>query len=176
MTVVGLGRALQNAVDAVSPRFHGAAGAEHGNIAVEPGVLRNTHHLIVQLAQYDTAVLADVGYQIKDTLHLRFLHESSRAIGAFIGIGQVALCVIFPNVGIAHAHHHDDQQTQQQQAKSHADNAALTEQCFAASREGQHRRSRGASVAWRSARVLPLLIVPDKLRQIAAAKQQPRQK
>ena len=164
MAVVGLGRALQNAVDAVSPRFHGAAGAEHGNIAVEPGVFRNTHHLVVQLAQYDAAVLADVGYQIKDALHLRFLHESGCAVGAFVGVGQVALRVILPNIGIAHAHHHDDQQAQQQQAKSHANNAALTEQRFAAGGEGQHRRGRGASVAWRSARVLPLLIVPDELR------------
>ena len=56
MAVVGLGRALQDTVDAVGTRFHGAAGAEHGNIAVEPGVFRNTHHLVVQLAQ----VLAEV--------------------------------------------------------------------------------------------------------------------
>ena len=173
MAVVGLGRALQNAVDAVSPRFHGAAGAEHGDIAVKPGVLGNTHHLIVQLAQYDAAVFADIGHQIKDALHLRFLHETSRSVGAFVGVGQVALRVILPNIGIAHAHHHDDQQPQQQQAKSHANNAALTEQRFAASGERQHRRDRGASVAGRSARILPLLIVPDKLRQIAAAKQQP---
>ena len=176
MAVVGLGRALQDTVDAISPRFHGAAGAEHGNIAVEPGVLGNTHHLIVQLAQYDAAVFADIGHQIKDALHLRFLHETSRSVGSFVGVGQVAFRVILPNVGIAHAHHHDDQQAQQQQAESHADDPALTEQRFAASGEGQYRRGRGASVAWRSARVLPLLIVPDKLRQIAAAKQQPRQK
>lgn len=164
MAVVGLGRALQNAIDAVGSRFHGAAGAEHGDIAVKPGVLGNTHHLIVQLAQYDAAVFADIGYQIKDALHLRLFHESGRAVGAFVGVGQVAFRIILPNVGIAHAHHHDDQQAQQQQAKPHADDPALTEQHFAAGGEGQHRRGRGASVAWRSARVLPLLIVPDKLR------------
>ena len=50
------------------------------------------------------------------------------------------------------------------------------EQRFAAGGEGQHRRGRGASVAGRSTCVLPLLIVPDELRQIAAAKQQSRQK
>lgn len=164
MAVVGLGRALQNAIDAVGSRFHGAAGAEHGDIAVKPGVLGNTHHLIVQLAQYDAAVFADIGHQIKDALHLRFLHETSRSVGAFVGVGQVALRVILPNIGIAHAHHHDDQQAQQQQAKPYADEPALTEQCFAAGGEGQHRRGRGASVAWRSARVLPLLIVSDELR------------
>ena len=133
-------------------------------IAVKPGVLGNTHHLIVQLAQYDAAVFADIGHQIKDALHLRFLHETSRSVGAFVGVGQVALRVILPNIGIAHAHHHDDQQAQQQQAKPYADEPALTEQCFAAGGEGQHRRGRGASVAWRSARVLPLLIVSDELR------------
>lgn len=68
------------------------------------------------------------------------------------------------NIILAHAHHHDDQQAQQQQAKPYADEPALTEQCFAAGGEGQHRRGRGASVAWRSARVLPLLIVSDELR------------
>ena len=133
---------MQDAVDAVSSRFHRATGTEHGDVAVEPGVLRNTHHLIVQLAQYDAAVLADVGYQIKDALHLRFLHESSRSVGAFVGVGQITLRVIFPNIGIAHAHHHDDQQTQQQQAKPHADDPALTEQRFAAGGEGQHRCGR----------------------------------
>ena len=142
MAVMSLGCALQDAVDAVSSRFHRATGTEHGDVAVEPGVLRNTHHLIVQLAQYDAAVLADVGYQIKDALHLRFLHESSRSVGAFVGVGQITLRVIFPNIGIAHAHHHDDQQTQQQQAKPHADDPALTEQRFAAGGEGQHRCGR----------------------------------
>ena len=60
MSVVCFGGALQDTVDTVGPRFHGAAGTEHGNVAVEPGVLRNAHHLSIQLAQDDAAVLADV--------------------------------------------------------------------------------------------------------------------
>ena len=112
MAVMSLGCALQDAVDAVSSRFHGATGTEHGDIAVEPGVLRDTHHLVVQLAQYDAAVLADVGYQIKDALHLCLFHESGRSVGAFVGVGQITLRIILPSVGIAHTHHHDDQQAQ----------------------------------------------------------------
>ena len=89
---MGLGRALQNAIDAVGSRFHRAAGAEHGDIAVKPGVFGNAHHLIVQLAggkiedidmiAFEKAVRAGNDYAVKlwDEMSLR----NAQAFGILI--------------------------------------------------------------------------------------------
>ena len=124
-----LGHALQNPVDAVSPGFHTPAGAEYGDIGIEAVSPMARILFFRQASENSSRVLAYIGNEIQHFRNLFLRHEARSAIGAFAGINQISVTVIFSVVREAHPHDHNKEQCQHANADQRAENAI---------REGKH--------------------------------------
>ena len=165
------GDRLENHIHTERPRLFGAAGPVHSQIPIEPGLLRDTYHLAVQLPQDDAGVFADIGNQIQDTLQLLFGHKARCAVGAFVGVDQVAVSVILAGLAVSHPHDHKHQYGQGRYAAAHTVQAVgPAEYRGDTDKEiGVRELGRGAKAA---ARRLPRLVVVEELGNKAAAVEQ----
>lgn len=105
-------RALQDHVHAERPGLFGTACAVHGQIPVEPRLLRDAENLTFQLPENNAVVLFDIGNHIEDSFEFLFIHEARCAVCPLVGVDKIAFPVIRAVFTVAHAHDHEDQQGQ----------------------------------------------------------------
>ena len=161
---------MQNPVDAVSPGLHTPAGAEYGDIGIEPCFQWHAYCFSVKPSENGSRVLAYIGNEIQHFRNLFRRHKACGAIGAFAGINQIAVTVIFSVVREAHPHYHHQEQCQHANADQRAENA-IREGKYSLKASGNIKRGHrwGGAVTGKISHVLPFCVVAHKLCQIPSA-------
>ena len=116
-------------------------------------------------------VLADIGNQVQHTLQLLSGHKARRAVGALVGVDQIALLVVCAGFAVPHPHNHEDQHSQRSHTAAHTVQAVGP-----AEYRGDTDKEIGIGKLWRGAegpaRRLPYVVVVEKLGDIPAAIEQ----
>ena len=119
-------------------------------------------------------VLADIGNQVQHTLQLLSGHKARRAVGALVGVDQIALLVVCAGFAVPHPHDHENQHTQRRYAATHPVQAVGP-----AEHGGDTGKEAGIGKLRRGAegpsRRLPHIVVVKELSDVAAPVEQSAQ-